>query len=178
MADALEPAPVKLFCGLIYAQEEAARLAENLLASSFGLPDLRSGPFLFNHTRYYEREMGAPLYRLFLGFQRLVDPGELAEIKTHTNRLEKRLSLQGRRSVNLDPGYLTLSKVVLATTKDYGHRVYLKEGIYAEVTLRFEQGAFHPLPWTYPDYRQENYLRFFSALRGSYRRQRQAAGVG
>ena len=116
--------------------------------------------------------MGPNLLRKFLAFERLIDPGELASAKVFTNRLEEKSAgggSDGRRAVNLDPGYITLAKIVLASTKDYSHRLYLADGIFAEVTMHYAGGRFNAWPWTYPDYQSEAYCEFFESLRNRYR---------
>lgn len=115
-----------------------------------------SEPQPFVHSDYYAREMGVGLWRQFLVFAALRDPAELADWKLASNRLEARLGLNARggRNVNVDPGYLAPGKLVLASTKDHEHRLYLRDGIYAEMTLRVRAGRFCPWEWTYPDYAQ------------------------
>ena len=112
--------------------------------------------------------------RVIVAFERLVDPALLPAIKHRTNELEWSDSIQGHRGVNIDPGYVSLSKLVLATTKDHAHRIYLKDGIYAEVTLRYQGGTFRPWPWTYPDYASAPYIAIFNHIRTQYHRQFQA----
>jgi hypothetical protein len=149
-----QPAPMKLVCGLLGAAHRFPRAQEGLIAE-FGSIDYRSTVIPFVHTTYYEKEMGSGLSRTWVSFERLIDPGELPEVKLTTNRLEMELSGSGgRRTVNLDPGLLDESKLVLASTKNYAHRIYLAQGIYAEVTLIYRHGRFHELPWTYADYRE------------------------
>jgi hypothetical protein len=109
--------------------------------------------------------------RRLVTFRPLIDPGRLAAIKRETNALEQRWTDEGQRQVNLDPGYLSLSKLVLATTKDHGHRMYLGQGIYAEVTLRFQDGAFRAWPWTYPDYASPHYATLLAGVRERYKAQ-------
>jgi len=128
----------------------------------------------FDTTDYYVVEMGGDLQRQFVSFARLIDPGQLAHLKTLTNGIEGRICYDlglpdDHRRVNLDPGYLTLSKLVLATTKDYGHRVYLGGGIYAESTLHYENGGWVAWPWTYPDYADGRYHAFFEGVRERYK---------
>jgi len=170
-----EPKPVKLFAGLLTGMPELLEEVEDGLKREFGPVDCRSGPIPFDFTDYYREEMGEGIERSFLSFQRLIDPGFLPEIKLLTNELEKKISRRGKydvsRPVNIDPGYLGLSKTVLATTKNYSHRLYLERGIYAEVTLQYSEGRFQPLPWTYPDYRTDKYLDFFARVREIYRKQ-------
>lgn len=115
--------------------------------------------------------MGAGIKRQFISFTRLIFPEQLPVIKLLTNEMEQDLSLEGRRRVNIDPGYLSLAKVVLATTKDYSHRLYLGQGIYGEVTLTCAKGRFSSFPWTYPDYQTQAYQQFFKETRDIYKMQ-------
>ena len=172
MGEAARPRRVKLICGLLAGRTEWLDGARDPLERTFGPVDLESETWPFDCTDYYEEEMGKGLLRRFLSFRELIDPENIVETKHATNRTEKALSdgIPGapRRPVNIDPGYVDLSKLVLATTKDYAHRVYLRAGIYAEATLRWRGGTFEPWEWTYPDYRTESYLRFFSRVRDLY----------
>ena len=174
MGRAKEPEPVKLFVGVLAAAPELLPEVRDHLEKALGPVDLSSPLWDFGYTRYYEAEMGPTLKRQFWSFAPLVDPGRLPEIKLFTNQVEEEFALQGRRRVNLDPGYLASAKVVLVTTKDFSHRVYLGRGIYGEITLMYRRGQFVPLPWTYPDYRSPDYHRFFAELRALYRRQLEA----
>jgi len=141
------------------------------MRGAFGSVD-RVGPVLpFPFTRYYEREMGSGLRRLFWSAETLVSPDSLARIKLTANDLEKRLARHGSRRVNLDPGLLCESRFVLASTKDSSHRIPVGSGIFAEVTLRFERGEFRPLEWTYPDYRSAEYREILRDIRTRYRAQ-------
>lgn len=166
-----KPQPVKLFIGLLARSEDLLPLAERLLANKFGPVDHRSPVIPFSQTDYYRRELGPDIKRQFLGFRRLVKPDDLPKIKVFTNRLEKRLSDRQGRQVNLDPGILDQAKVVLATTKDFTHRLYLSLGIWAEVTLHYAGGRWQSWPWTYPDYQTEAYQQVFAELRRLYRSQ-------
>jgi len=159
--------PVKLIIGLI-APEDLFDKVEKILCQKFGPADFKSEILDFNFTDYYEREMGTGLKRRFLSFKRNIVPRDLSHIKLYTNRIEKKFSKSnGSRKVNIDPGYLTLSKLVLATTKDYQHRLYLDNGIYAEVTLRFKGKSFTIWEWTYPDYRSPAYISIFNHIRNN-----------
>lgn len=171
MGEVKKPLPVKLFVGILVSEPECLVSVRRRLEEVLGPADLVSPLLDFVYTRYYEPEMGPDLKRQFWGFSRLVEPDALPEIKLFTNQVEREFAVDGRRRVNLDPGYLALAKVVLATTKDYSHRLYLGRGIYGEVTLIYQKRAFHPLPWTYPDYRSEECHRFFLQLREIYRNQ-------
>jgi len=154
---------------MLSASAERFDRAEAMLAERFGKVARASAVMPFDFTRYYEPEMGANLLRKFLAFEPPMNAADLAEIKLWTNGAEGCFSeaagLPPRRPINLDPGYVALSKLVLATTKDHAHRIYLGRGIYAEVTLSYLNGAFQPMPWTYPDYRTEPYRRFFEEVR-------------
>jgi len=155
-------------------------LAERLLAAEFGPVDLASELIPFDFTDYYAPEMGPGLLRKFATHQALIDPGQLASVKIRTNEMEaalaRELAADVPRPVNLDPGLLDGSKLILATTKDYVHRIYLSKGIYAEVTLTYKKGSFVPTPWTYRDYRSEAYHCFLAKARARYLEQVKAIG--
>lgn len=161
---------VKLICGLLAAGAGRLERGRATLAGRFGPVDLESEVFPFDFTGYYEREMGKGILRRFISFANPIDPGELAVIKLETNRLEEELSEGGKRTVNLDPGYLDLSKLVLATTKDATYRVYLGEGIYGQSTYYFRDGSYRPWEWTYADYRTDTAIGFFNRVREKYKR--------
>src|SRR5262249_2395092 len=143
------------------------------LERAFGPVGIVSVPLVFNQTTYYEAAMGPGLKKQFFAFQNLVAPDSLPATKLRTNELERELAEQRTypeaRPLNLDPGHLSLGKFLLATTKDQAHRVYPRDGIFAEVTLRYEAGAFEPWPWTYADYRQECVRAFLQEAREYYR---------
>ncbi len=128
-----------------------------------------SEPFEFTETNYYAATMGADLKKQFLAFETLIDSSELAGIKRQTNDLEAEYAALGPhpepRPLNLDPGYITPAKLVLASTKDHAHRIYLRDGIFAEVTLAYRQRRWQPLEWTYPDYRRDDFQQFFTRCR-------------
>jgi len=172
------PLPVKLFTGILTSQPILPEV-ESRLAALFGATDLRSGEFPFDSTHYYDEEMGSPIIRCFLGFKVLIPPAEIAAIKESTNELEAAFAAEYRnvpRPVNLDPGYLEESKIVLASTKNFYHRMLLSGGIYGEVTLHFSGGAWQAFPWSFPDFRSGRYDEFFTQLRQIYRNQLKAAG--
>jgi hypothetical protein len=171
MGIARQPDPVKLIVGLLARERPLLDEAAERLAGAFGPVEERSAPVPFRHTDYYAAELGAEPWRQFLAFANLIDPGDLAAIKLRTNALEAAWAAEGRRAVNIDPGYISLSKLVLATTKNHWHRIYIGQGIYAEATLPFRHGAFQPQEWTYPDYRAPESLAFFTAIRARYRQQ-------
>ena len=158
-------APEKLVVAVLTCEPEGVAALLERLEQRFGPSDWASPQLPFTYTHYYDREMGGPITRCFLSFRELMDPQRLAEIKLATNRLEEELSRDGRRRVNLDPGLLSLSRFVLASTKPSAHRIALAGGIYAEITLIFERGGFRPLEWTYPDYRSAEYLEILNRIR-------------
>ncbi|MFH0793889.1 MAG: DUF4416 family protein [bacterium] len=168
-----EQPPVKLFFALTVSEAALFETIESRLALEYGPIDWRTEPFAFNHTGHYEKEMGPNLVKKIFSVTSLMLMPELAEVKIHTNRVENLfLNDRGGRRINLDPGYLSLCKVVLATTKDYDHRIYVGGGIFEEVTLTYKkEGGFQPWPWTYPDYRAPKTLSAFNALRELYREQ-------
>ena len=163
------PPAVKLIIGLIYKDGSALSRLEPILVRRFGPIDLRSEEFIFSYTEYYENEMGPGLKRRFITFRRLLKAERQWKVKLFTNEIEKRFAQDGRRTVNIDPGYISLGKLVLFTTKDYVHRVYLGDGIYGEATLFFKHNGFQPYNHTYPDYRTAGYIGFFNSARAAYR---------
>lgn len=161
-----EPKPVVLFFGLLAGGEEILARVKKRLALDFSPIVHESAVVAFNQTDYYEREMGAGLRRQWVAVEQLAHPAELVDCKLYTNRLEQLFALAGKRTVNIDPGYVSQSKVVLATTKDYAHRIYVGRGIYEEVTLVYRRGGgYEPWPWTYPDYRSAAAREFFLEVR-------------
>ena len=171
MSKPRDPRPVKLLMALLYARPEYANQIRDRLESLFGPQELESDEFEFDHTDYYTQEMGEGLRKKLVSFLRPVRPEDLPEIKLYTNDLEREFSSENRRRINIDPGYLTFDRLVLATGKDSAHRIYLRDGIYAEVTLLYQSGAFLPLPWTYPDYRRTELGKFLHRVREQYKKQ-------
>lgn len=173
------PQSVKLVVGMLSADPDVMERARGHLEQAVGPMDLTSELWPFDCTDYYRNEMGPDLKRQFVSIAELIRPDRLPQIKRWTNELEAvirdELAARGgpmaRRPVNLDPGYLTLGKLVLATTKDYSHRLCLGQGIYGEVTLRFESGTWQPWPWTYPDYAAATYHGFFVRVRDRLKEQ-------
>ncbi len=160
--------PVKLIAGFIFRDILFFEKAKEFLCRKYGAADFESDPFPFDLSDYYADEFGTGLTRKFLSFKKLIQPVDLADVKTFTNKLERRLSLSRRRTVNIDPGYLNLAKLVLASTKDYVHRIYLSRGIFAEVTLFFKGKSFNAREWTYPDYRSKSHIALFNKIRDIY----------
>jgi hypothetical protein len=165
---AKEHRPVKLIVGMLTAQETLFETARAELGGPYGPVDHVSPVWPFDFTTYYAEEFGEKLLRQFLAFEDLIDPATLPQTKLHTNEFEQWFSVEGKRRINLDPGYVDLSKLVLATTKNHQHRLYLGQGVYGEVTLRFTRKSFRPWEWTYPDYRSDHYVQFFNEVRDTY----------
>lgn len=163
------PKPAVLVAAVMAQGREILDRAKGELEYLFGPVAMESSAFPFTFTRYYEEEMGQGLIKQFLAFRRPIRPDDLASAKLLTNAIEDHMAVSrgGRRlrRANIDPGYVTPSRLVLATTKDYSHRIYIGKGIYAEVTLIFRKGTWRPLEWTYPDYRTELALEFFGRVR-------------
>ncbi|NLP09616.1 DUF4416 family protein [bacterium] len=162
------PAPVCPILALTYQQRDQADHALEWFKERAGEVSTGSEPFAFTHTRYYEPEMGSDLTKIFYAFVELMDPADLVSLKLHSNQIEERLSVHGRRRVNLDPGYLEAAKLILATTKNFSHRIYLGQGIYGDVQLYWRDGRFQSNPWTYPDYQAAATLAFFTRVRDNY----------
>jgi hypothetical protein len=165
------PTLVKHFCGIISAYEQIVNDAEKNLIECFGPVDLKAGPIKFDFTDYYTPQMGQNLQRYFISFNELIDPGRLADIKVMTNTIEEKYAAQVKevdRPINLDPGYVTAANMVLASTKNYVHRIYIGNGIYAELEYIFGKNKANFFKWTYPDYRTEKYVEFFIELRKKY----------
>lgn len=164
--------PVKLFVGVLSSFPQMLPEVETSLLGIFGKIDSRSPIYPFENTHYYDGEMGSPIKRCFFGFSDLMLPDKVAWAKRKTNELEQKFAekaLGVKRPVNLDPGYLELSKIVLASTKNFYHRLYLSDGIFGEVTLHYESGEWLPFPWTFPDFRSTRYDGYFLELRALYR---------
>jgi len=162
---------VKLIAGLIAAPGVLIEEVLEILAGRYGPIDVRSETIPFTFTDYYAPEMGNNLLRQWVAFERLVSPDALGDIKIATNGIENDFLLNNARQVNIDPGYLTQANLVLASTKEFSHRIYVGHGIYGEVTLIYKGKSFTPLPWTYPDYQSDAALRFLNAARSKYQLQ-------
>ena len=166
--------PVKLFIGVLVSHAKLIPAVEQRLSDTFGRVDHRSAVIPFDFTDYYAPEMGDIIDRVFFSFEGLIEADRLPEIKRQTNQLEDELAPlfeSVKRPVNLDPGYIEQAKVILASTKNFYHRIYLEAGIFGEVTMHFKNNTFQFFPWTYPDYQSKDYQEFFLKLRHIYRSQ-------
>jgi len=176
MSRPAEPPPVKLVASLFSPSQSLLDEILEALSGAFGPAERISLLLMFDRTKYYAREMGWPLHRRFVSFMNLIPPDRLVEIKIETNAIEERYLAGERRRVNIDPGYVALERLVLATGKNYVHRIYLSRGIYADLTLVFSKGSFSPLPWTYPDYASGETISYFNQVRADYLRQLKGMG--
>lgn len=171
MSHPQEPDHVKLISSLFSPDKDLIGRVISELEKSIDSVDCISAECFFDRTQYYAREMGWPLHRRFISFDKLVPPDHLVEIKLKTNDIEQQYLYEEKRLVNIDPGYISLERLVLATGKNYVHRVYLSKGIYADLTLVFQRGSFRPLKWTYPDYADPEVITLFNGMRKRYKQQ-------
>ncbi len=162
------PEAALLFTGALYSDPEIFAHTKIILENIFGDSLSVSPPLPWDYSVYYRNELGSPIERRFIFFKDLFNTGTLADIKIKTNEVEASFSVSGKRLINIDPGYLTLAKVVLASTKNYSHRLNLGKGIYGEVTLIFHQkeGTFKPHLFTFRDYQEDTHIDIFMNARG------------
>lgn len=172
MGEFKEPQPGKRFLGCILRSSDDPTEALTALGGEFGPVDCMSDALPFSSTDYYSKEMGASLVRQFFSFEPLAPADALVEMRHLTQSLEEEFRIEGNRRFNLDPGLLFADQVVIATTKNYAHKIYLGRGVYGDLTYLFRERAYHPLPWTFPDLRLDNRLDFFRKVREIYMRQR------
>ena len=169
MLQLTKPKKCKFIIAFIYASEKTYKKARQSLKKKFGRLDFESNALAFNFTDYYQEEMGSGLKRRFISFKKLVEPSDIVEAKLFCVKLEKRLAILGKRRINIDPGYLNQAKVVLSTTKDFSHRIYLGKKIFAEITLIYKDKAFRNLAWTFPDYKTKAYKDILVTIRNLYK---------
>ncbi len=163
---------VKLFTGVLYTDEKLLQRTKAALEEYYGSIDFESDTFEFTISEYYRPEMGWPIFRLFWTFDPLINPKQIAKIKIECNDIENALAVRGKRKINLDPGYMDYDKIVLASAKYNGQKVYLDYGIYADLTLRYEKGDFYPYPWSFPDFKGGDYNKTFLRIREIFKVQR------
>jgi len=166
------PAAVKLIAGVLAASDPLLDAAQAALAAEIGVIDSISERSDWTQSTYYAAEMGPAIRRQFVSFAVLRAPEELAALKVRANAIEDRWRTARGRQVNIDPGYVGTGQLVLASTKEAAHRLYLRDGIYAEVTLWFRNGSFEPLPYTYRDYAADGVRQYFNGVRATYLHQR------
>jgi hypothetical protein len=159
---------VKLIMSIIYADGNLLKTPLEVLSDHYGDIDFISGQMLFHYTDYYAKEMSSCLIRRFIFFDTLIPPESLPDVKIFTNDIEARFSVNGNRRINIDPGYISKAHLILATGKGYTHRPYLRDGIYADLTLIYRDKSFQTLPWTYPDYAEKAIIEMFNKTRTKY----------
>jgi len=163
------PNKVKLIVGILAADNNCLDLAKHAVEENIGKIDLASEIWPFTQTDYYKDQTGENILKQFVSVEKVLSPARLAKIKLKTNKIEQQLAqnlhLDLTRPVNLDPGIIEPSKLILATTKNYSHRIYIGKKIYAEVTLIYDKGTWKPFDYTYPDYTQQSYFDFFTDVR-------------
>lgn len=166
----LDPPNVKLICGVTISPKVKLEDVITNLEYTFGMVEDKSQIIDFTHTNYYTPEMGPNLKKVLLSFEKPFMADNLWLAKRSTIDIECIYMKDGKRQVNLDPGYLETSKLVLASTKNFSHRIYLNQGVWAEVTLIYADGKFQKLPWTYPDYIEDEFISFLEKIREKYKR--------
>jgi hypothetical protein len=162
------PEPAKLIIGLFTPEKSLCIPVVTELERQFGPVDYISRWLVFDYTSYYTAEMGAPLFRRLLSFKQMIEQDRLPHVKNLTNELELKWVRDGKRLINIDPGYLVPSRFVLATGKDFSHRIYIGQSIYADLTLLYVKGKFQTLPWTYPDYADQGMQVILDQIRSNY----------
>ncbi len=160
--------PAKLIIGFFLGDKNLCEPVIERLVNQHGQLDIISEWIPFDQTAYYEPEMGQPLYRRLVAFKNLIQQSRLPQVKLDTNKIEAQFTADGKRTVNIDPGYLLLERLVLATGKNFSHRIYIGKDIYADLTLIYRHGRFESLPWTFPDYAGQHIQLFLRRVRTKY----------
>ena len=168
MSEPKSAKPAKLVIGFFLGKKNLCEPLIDSLVERYDQVDVISEWMPFDQTVYYEAEMGQPLYRRMIAFKKLIHQSQLSRIKLETNKVESQFVENGKRSVNIDPGYLLLERLVLATGKNFSHRIYIGQGIYADLTLIYRKGRFETLPWTFPDYAGSQIQQFLQRVRAKY----------
>lgn len=166
------PKRVKLFAGILYSNQKLFVKSLHLLQKKFGEIDYKSSSFKFNVSDYYFDEMGTNILRVFVSFEPIIFPDKISEIKILSNEIETSLTINESRKVNIDTGYLDYDKVVLASVKYNGNKIYLAKGVWADLTLHYKKGLYHPYPWSFPDFKSGIYNNVFQDIRTIFKKQR------
>ncbi len=169
MGEIIKSEPVKYFCGIIFNDAGDLTSVKKELSGNFGEIDSEFGPVHFKWTDYYNAEMGSELQKAFVSFKDLRQKEAAPDFKIASNEIEQKFMKDSARNVNLDPGYIEMSKLILMTTKNFSHRIFIGKDIYAEVTLILRNGRWDSLDWTYPDFKSPEYIEYFKKLREIYR---------
>ncbi len=173
------PQPVKLIASIVTGESALAETVISQLVEQYGKTDYRSPPLPFTYTDYYTKEMGGDLFRHLVSFEQLMAPDLLPSIKLFANDMEDAsLRDDGTRRINIDPGYIALEHLILATCKPFTHRPYLADGVYADMTMVFRRGTFRKLEWTFPDYGSDEMIAILNKIRGMYHQQRKVLEQG
>jgi hypothetical protein len=168
MASILPPLSVKFFIAILFKDNAALEKARPLFVEKWGPIDFEGADYVFDVTNYYEPEMGTPLYRRLLAFENLADPTLLVSMKLDCNAIEGRMAKDGKRAINCDAGYLDHNKVVLASAKEAGQKIYLDKGIYADLAGRYKAGKYQPFEWSFPDFKDGRYDKELLEMRALY----------
>ncbi|MCF7903074.1 MAG: DUF4416 family protein [Candidatus Marinimicrobia bacterium] len=169
--------PVKPFGAIMATSEEMLETARAELERLFGPVEIQTSIFPVDEfTKYYRPEMGGGLVKQFLAFQGTMSVADMNQAKFETTHIEDKFCVNGKRTINLDPGYLTLDKLVLYTTKNFTHRIFIERGLFAEITLTYTRNGWRTHSWTYPDYQTDAALAFFTRMRQSLYKTLQADG--
>ena len=171
MSTPREPEDVKLIISVFSMEEKLINEVIYKLEKIFGRTDWISPKLFFDRTKYYAKEMGWPLHRRFISFYALIKPEGIADVKLATNALENGYLQDRKRKINIDPGYISLERMILASGKNFTHRIYLSKGVYGDLTLIFQRGSFRPLEWTYNDYADPEMINYFNVVRAKYKKQ-------
>lgn len=164
-----EPVPVRLILSMITSDNRYFKLVIKAAEGLWGRIDFLSEKLSFNHTAYYEEEMGGGLSRKICSFEKMISPERLPSIKLQCSSFETMfLDQHGKRRVNIDPGYMAREKVVLATFKNFSHRIYLEKGVYGDLVLIYRDKDFRALDWTFPDYSSQEMLNVLNVIRDRY----------
>jgi len=171
MAEVKDVSPVKYFAAVLYKEKSFLEQAQRSLEESWGSIDVCGDDHLFDVTAYYEPEMGAPLFRRIMSFQILYCPSLLSDIKLACNEIEQSLSVNKKRTVNIDAGYLDHNKILLASAKEAGQKIYTGKGIYADLAGRYKAGRYQPFEWSFPDFKDGRYDKELLKMRTEYLKQ-------
>lgn len=171
MAKPVPVPPVKLIAAILFADEKAFSAGKRELEKSFGAIDYQSEFFPFDLANYYEDEMGTVIYRTFVSFEKLIDASCLADIKLQTNAIERSFEIGSKRTINIDSGYLDFDKLVLASMKKNGPKIYIGKGVWADMNLLYSKGQFQPFSWTFADFADGRYSKPLIRIREIYKAQ-------
>lgn len=177
MGNIMTPPPVKLIAALMINEQAPLEDVMNVLQEQWGPADMQTEWFDFSHSDYYEKEFGRGLKKKYLSFENLFSIELMPDYKIWSNSVEERFLKESGRTVNIDPGYIADAKLILATTKNLAHRIYIGKSIYADQQLIFRDRTFWPMPWTFADMKQEMSIRFFNGVRRKYQEQLKALHI-